>query len=83
MLVVSNIARFINRYFGLKLEGETRRKKKIIDLARKLFNTKNQRKLLFSILDFTALVCKPIKPLCNECVLKKRCMFYTKPFKLK
>jgi A/G-specific adenine glycosylase len=75
-VIDSNIARFINRYYGLKLAGEIRRKKIIISYAKKLFKVKNQKILLFSILDFTALVCKPINPICNDCVLKKKCKYY-------
>jgi A/G-specific adenine glycosylase len=77
-VIDSNIARFINRYYGLELIGEIRRKKVVIEYARKLFKVKNQRKLLFGILDFTALVCKPIKPLCVKCAIKKNCKFNNK-----
>jgi A/G-specific adenine glycosylase len=72
-VIDSNIARFFNRYHGLGLQGEIRRKKEIIELSKKFFNHKNPHKLLFGILDFTALVCKPINPLCNSCILRKNC----------
>ncbi len=74
-VVDSNIARFINRYNGLTLKGEIRRKKIIIEKSKKLFNVKDQRKFLFALLDFTALICKPINPLCPECPLKKKCKY--------
>lgn len=77
-VIDSNIARLINRYYGLELSGEIRRKKEIIDRAKKIFNYENQRELLFSILDFTALVCKPINPDCSSCVLRKNCKFKNK-----
>lgn len=77
-VIDSNIARFINRYFNLKLSGEIRRKKEIIEKAKKLFRVKNQKNFLFAILDFTALVCKPIKPLCFQCPVKKNCKFQNK-----
>ena len=77
-VIDSNIARFINRYFNLKLSGEIRRKKEIIEKAKKLFAVKDQRKFLFAILDFTALVCKPAKPLCFNCPIKKSCKFKDK-----
>lgn len=44
-VIDSNIARFINRYYNLKLSGEIRRKKVIIEKAKKLFEFKNQKKL--------------------------------------
>jgi len=74
-VVDSNIARFINRYFGLKLSGEIRRKKKIVKLSAKLFNHENPGELLFAIVDFTSLICKPRKPLCDKCPLKNDCRY--------
>lgn len=74
-VIDSNIARLINRYYNLQLVGEIRRKKIIIDKAKQLFKVKDQKTFLFAILDFTALVCKPIKPLCYECPIKKSCRY--------
>jgi len=74
-VVDSNIARFIDRYYGLKLSGEIRRNKKIINYAGQIFTFKNTKLLLFAILDFTALVCKPIKPLCPDCIFNKECKY--------
>lgn len=75
-VIDSNIARFINRYYGLNLSGEIRRKKIIVDYAKTIFKVKNQKKLLFSILDFAALVCKPISPTCKNCNCKHQCIYY-------
>jgi A/G-specific adenine glycosylase len=74
-VIDSNIARFLNRYYGLGLQGEIRRKKKIIELSKQFFNHKNPRKLLFAILDFTALLCLPRNPLCQSCHLKRKCKY--------
>ncbi len=78
-VVDSNIARFINRYFGLNLSGEIRRKKKIVELSLRLFEYENPGDLLFAIVDFTSLVCKPGKPLCEKCPLRNKCN-YTRRF---
>ena len=78
-VVDSNIARFINRYFGLNLSGEIRRKKKIVEPSAKLFEYKNPGKLLFAIVDFTSLICKPVKPLCDKCPLKNDCKYINGP----
>ena len=78
-VVDSNIARFINRYFGLNLSGEIRRKKKIVELSAKLFEYKNPGKLLFAIIDFTSLICKHVKPLCDKCPLKNDCKYINGP----
>lgn len=72
-VVDSNIARFINRYYGLNITGEIRRKKKIIDAAKILFNTREPGTFLFAILDFTYKVCKPRQPDCPNCVINKTC----------
>ena len=77
-VIDSNVARFINRFYGLKFSGEIRRKKKIIEKAEKLFHVKNQRIFLFAVLDFTALTCKPINPLCETCPLRKGCQSFGK-----
>lgn len=74
-VIDSNIARFINRFYGLGLTGEIRRKRIIIEKAVELFNCKSPDKLLFSILDFTALVCKPKAPKCKSCIIKNVCMY--------
>lgn len=72
-VIDSNIARFINRYYGLGLTGEIRRKKIIVEKAKSLFNHKNTRDLLFALLDFTAIICKPRQPACSVCILKRSC----------
>lgn len=77
-VVDSNIARFIDRYFDLKLSGEIRRKKEIKVKAIELFNFYDTRKLLFAILDFTALICKPIIPECTDCPLDVYCQYKMK-----
>ena len=77
-VVDSNIARFINRYFNLELRGEIRRKKKIIKIAKDIFKHKNTQALLFALLDFTALICKPGIPDCSNCPLQKYCNFVEK-----
>ena len=78
-VVDSNIARFINRYFGLNLSGEIRRKKKIVELSAKLFEYEDPGTLLFAIVDFTSLICKPVKPLCGKCPLKNDCKYINGP----
>lgn len=72
-VVDSNIARFINRYYGLKISGEIRRKKTIIDKAKELFQTDYPGMFLFAILDFTFIVCKSQRPDCLNCILNSSC----------
>jgi len=75
-VIDSNIARVINRYSGLGLEGEIRRKKVIIDIAKVLFDTEKPGAFLFALLDFTALVCKPRTPECCRCLLQAKCKYF-------
>ncbi|MEO0288970.1 MAG: DNA glycosylase [candidate division WOR-3 bacterium] len=72
-IVDSNIARFFNGFFNLNLTGELRRKKKIIDISKDFFDTQQCAFLLFALIDFCAILCKPRKPLCKSCVLRKNC----------
>lgn len=72
-VIDSNIARFINRFYGLNLQGEIRRKKQIKEKAKEIFNTKEPGTFLFTILDFTFKVCKPKKPGCLTCILQSSC----------
>ncbi len=72
-VIDSNIARFINRYYGLNLDGELRRKKQIIDIAKNIFNYPNTRELLFALLDFTSVFCQPVRPNHEKCILNNFC----------
>ncbi len=78
-VVDSNIARFINRYYGLNLTGEIRRLKAITEKAKELFDTKEPGTFLFAILDFTFKICKSRKPCCNTCVLNASCKGKAEP----
>ncbi|MBI1933613.1 MAG: DNA glycosylase [Ignavibacteriales bacterium] len=77
-VIDSNIARFINRYYNFQLIGEIRRKREIIEKAKEIFIINNQKKILFSILDFCNLFCKPKNPNCNFCLLKSYCKYLNK-----
>lgn len=72
-VIDSNIARFINRVYGLDLTGEIRRKKEIRTIAGDLFSVENPGMFLFAILDFTAALCRAQNPVHQECPLKGVC----------
>ena len=74
-VVDSNIPRFLNRFYGLNLSGEIRRKRELIEISKCLYQTTRSEQLTFALLDFTALVCKPIKPVCNSCIVKIKCNY--------
>jgi len=74
-VVDSNIARFINRFYGLKLRGEIRRKRQIVEISRELFQNEEPGTFLFAILDFTYKICKSQTPLCESCILSNACKY--------
>jgi len=75
-VIDSNIARFLNRFYGLNLSGELRRKRKIIEISKSIYQSSRSGQLTFALLDFTGLICKPIKPVCNFCILKMKCNYW-------
>ena len=75
-VVDSNIARFFNRFYGLNLSGEIRRKRQIIEISKKFYQTTKTRQLTFALLDFATLVCKPTSPVCDVCIIKMKCNHY-------
>lgn len=79
-VVDSNIARFINRFWGLKLCGEIRRNREIQNIARELFEVDDPGSFLFAILDFTAKICKPKCPVHSICPLKEMCVCYREEY---
>ena len=75
-VIDSNIARFLNRFYGLNLSGELRRKRKIVEISKNIYQTTRSGQLTFALLDFTGLICKPIKPLCNSCIIRMKCNYW-------
>ncbi len=75
-VIDSNIARVINRFFGLGLTGEIRRKREIKELSCKLFNHPDSRSILFAIIDFSALICTSQNPKHEKCPLNNSCKYY-------
>jgi DNA (cytosine-5)-methyltransferase 1 len=75
-IVDSNIVRLFRRYFGIKTSKEGRRDRHVIEIARMYASCKTPREANLAILDFSALVCKPFRPLCHTCPLREKCKFY-------
>jgi len=74
-VVDNNIVRIFKRYFDIKTSKEARRNKHVIKMAKFYFSGKDIKKAFMGILDITALICKPRKPLCEKCVLNIKCKF--------
>lgn len=75
VLIDSNIVRFYSRFFGFEAKPETRRKKWFRELVEKITSKKDFQKFNYGLLDFTRKVCKAKKPLCEECLLARKCKF--------
>lgn len=75
-IVDSNIVRLYSRYFGFESDGETRRKRWLLNIADKLTPTKEFKIYNYALLDFTRKICTP-KPHCEKCILNKYCSYYS------
>ena len=75
-VVDSNIARFLDRFYGFHLSGEIRRKREVIEASKRLYQTTRSEHFTFALLDFSSLICKPIKPVCNACIIKMKCNYW-------
>jgi A/G-specific adenine glycosylase len=68
-----NVKRIFLRLFKIKIEKNEEKIKKIIN---ENFVTKRNGDLAEALMEFGALVCKPINPLCIKCSLKNNCHFF-------
>ena len=75
LLIDSNIVRFYGRFFGIKADKESRRKKEFIVLTDQITPLRNVKKYNYAVLDYSMNICKP-KPVCLTCLMVKRCHFY-------
>jgi A/G-specific adenine glycosylase len=76
LLIDTNVVRVIGRFFGLKLEGEARRRKEMIATVEACVPRRRPADYNYALLDFAAAVCLARKPLCGKCPLKTQCDFY-------
>ena len=68
-IVDTNVVRVIGRTFGLRLEGEARRRKEMIAASNLCLDRNDPRLYNYSILDFASLVCRARSPDCDVCPL--------------
>lgn len=71
VIVDANVVRFICRLTGAQMDGETRRKRWLLDIAEQLTPRRNTRTFNYALLDFTMEVCTR-KPDCGRCPLAAR-----------
>lgn len=74
VIIDSNIVRLLGRYFGFETDGETRRKRWLIQLAKKLTPEKKFKEYNYALLDFSRAICTT-KPKCDLCIMKNKCIY--------
>ena len=68
----ANVKRVFSRLFNTNKYEEVR-----------FFKTNRNADLAEALMEFGAVICKPKEPKCNECKIKKACIFYTSDSKIK
>ncbi len=78
-VVDGNVFRVLSRFFGIEVPVDTSEgKKKYSILAKELLDKKNPGVYNQAIMDFGAIVCKPLLPLCGACPLQIKCIAFKK-----
>jgi A/G-specific adenine glycosylase len=73
-LVDANVLRVLGRIFGKEFKPDNRRSPEAWELAEQVMPpTGSAKEHNYGILDFSALICTPRKPLCRECPLNGTC----------
>jgi A/G-specific adenine glycosylase len=75
-LIDVNMARLLERYFDKRKMSDIRYDPYLQNLSRKIVNHKNSREINWAILDYAAIICKARNPLCYNCLLNKKCIYY-------
>ena len=76
-VVDGNVFRVLSRYFGIDTPiNSTEGKKQYALLAQQLLDKKNAGSYNQAIMDFGAVICKPVLPLCFECPLQNKCFAF-------
>lgn len=75
-VIDGNVFRVLSRFFGIDTPVDTSEgKNRFSHLAQELLDKKNPGAYNQAIMDFGAVICKPL-PLCQVCPFKKRCKAY-------
>ena len=77
-IVDNNIQRLFNRFFSCPKFSEIHKAEPLWNLAQELLPETNYVEYNYYLLDFAALVCKPVHPRCGQCPLAPLCDFYHK-----
>ena len=73
-VVDGNVFRVLARIFNIKIPVDTTQGKKFFsELAEKLLDRNEPAQYNQAIMDFGAIICKPVNPACEQCVFNKEC----------
>lgn len=75
----TNVARIIERFFGLQGERVKSRCKILWSAAEAIAPNKEVGRWNLTLLDFGAAICAARKPRCGECVLQEKCCYLQMP----
>lgn len=78
VLIDANVVRWLCRMTGRPMDGETRRKRWVLDLADELTPRRAFRDYNYAVLDFTMRVCAQ-PPVCERCPVREFCVFGRRP----
>jgi A/G-specific adenine glycosylase len=72
-----NVVRVLSRYFGIAIAVDTAEGNKYFrNLAHELLDKNEPALYNQAIMDFGATICKPVNPLCQECIFKHQCVAF-------
>lgn len=72
-----NVFRVLSRFFGKEIPINTTEGKKFYsDLSQFLLDKKKPAEYNQAIMDFGAVICKPLLPLCSQCPFKNDCVAF-------
>ncbi len=76
-VVDGNVYRVLSRVFGISTEiNSPKGKKEFFVLANQLIDKKNPAVFNQAVMEFGALFCKPVNPLCESCTFKATCVAF-------
>jgi len=76
-IIDANVVRLYARFFGFSFDGETRRKRWLMNLADELTPRATSRLYNYGLIDLTRQVCRQI-PACDVCPLALKCAYPTR-----
>lgn len=76
-VVDGNVYRVLSRVFGISTEiNSPKGKKEFFVLANQLIDKKNPAIFNQAVMEFGALFCKPVNPICESCTFKVSCVAF-------